>query len=220
MFFLPNLLDTMNLILLGPPGTGKGTIARFINQRFSCEHISTGDLLREEVVSNTKTGKEIKEIMNQGKLVDDSIVLAVLKKRILKSKNFVLDGFPRNLKQAEIFDALLNELGVSIDSVLEIDSTEEIIIKRLTARRQCPKCKRIYGLDVPAKKEGICNDDNEKLFIRDDDKEAVVKERLKLYKKTTLPLVDFYKKKGLLVKVDGNRSLQNIFGEVERVLTK
>ena len=211
----------MNLVLLGPPGTGKGTIAKFIEVRFGCIHISTGDLLREEVANQTETGKQIEPLMNAGMLVDDSIVLATLKKKIssIKGKSFVLDGFPRNLNQGELLDPLLSELGTELDLVLEIDSPEDIIVKRLSARRQCVSCKRIYGLDVPPKVAGICDDCGSKTVLRKDDEEEIVLERLRIYNSTTKPLSEFYMEKKLLKKIDGDRSLQEIFAEVEKALS-
>jgi adenylate kinase len=211
----------MNLIVLGPPGTGKGTISKFIETRFNCIHVSTGDLLREEVAMQTELGKKIGPIMAEGKLVEDEIVLKILIDKLSKLKtNFVLDGFPRNLNQAELLDHLLAELKIQIDIVLEIDSRDEVIVKRLSARRQCIKCKRIYGLDVPSKIEGKCDDCNSETILREDDKPETVRKRLKIYNETTKPLIEFYKKKKILVKVDGNRTLHEIFQEVEKILSK
>lgn len=211
----------MNLVVLGPPGTGKGTISKFIETRFSCTHVSTGDLLREEVASQTELGKKIAPIMAEGKLVEDEIVLKILIDKLSKLKrNFVLDGFPRNLNQGELLDHLLSELGINIDAVLEIDSGDDVIVKRLSARRQCVKCKRIYGLDVPSKDEGKCDDCHAETALREDDRPETVRKRLRVYADTTRPLIDFYKKKKILVKVDGNRTLHEIFSEVERILSK
>lgn len=212
----------MNLVLLGPPGTGKGTIAKFIELRFNCIHVSTGDLLREEVANQTQIGKEIEPLMNAGRLVDDAIVVKILSKKLsaIAGKSFVLDGFPRNLNQGKLLEPLLNEIGISMDLVLEIDSPEEIIVKRLSARRQCVNCKRIYGLDVPSKRLGICDDCGSETVLRKDDEPGVVLKRLRLYNSITKPLSDFYTEKKLLVMVDGDRSLQEIFGEVERILLR
>ncbi|MBI4209981.1 MAG: adenylate kinase [Candidatus Diapherotrites archaeon] len=211
----------MNLVLLGPPGTGKGTIAKFIEVRFGCAHVSTGDLLRDEVASRTAVGLEIEPVMNSGALVDDAIVLRVLEKTLagLKGKSFVLDGFPRTLEQGEILEPLLARLGIALDLVLEIDSPEEIIVKRLSARRQCVSCKRIYGLDVPSKNEGLCDECGSQTVLRKDDEPEVVKERLRLYNDITRPLSDFYSGRGLLRKIDGDRTLQEIFAEVEKLLS-
>ncbi len=212
----------MHLILLGPPGTGKGTISEFIEAKFEAEHVSTGDLLRDEVAKKTEIGKSVEPILNKGALVDDSVVVQVLRKKLsqAKAKNFILDGFPRNLNQAKILDWLLHELDVSLDAVLNIDSSEDVIVKRLSARRQCVKCKRIYGLDVPSKKKGVCDDCGAKTMQRKDDKPSIIKKRLRLYNELTLPLIFFYGGKGLLIHVDGNRPLQEIFEEVETVLKK
>ncbi len=210
----------MNLILLGPPGTGKGTIAKFIEVRFGLAHISTGDLLREEVAEKTETGKQIEPIMNAGQLVDDKVVIALLKKKLSRiRKNFILDGFPRNLNQGEMLDPLLAELSIKIHLVLDIDSDQELIVKRLTSRRQCVKCHRIYGLDVPSKEDGVCDDCGSELVVREDDMPVVVRKRLALYNEVTRPLSDFYAGKGLLCRVDGNRTLQEIFIEVEKLLS-
>ncbi len=210
----------MNLILLGPPGTGKGTIAKFIEVRFGLAHVSTGDLLREEVAEKTDIGREIEPIMNAGQLVEDSIVIQILRKKLSRlRKNFILDGFPRNLNQGELLDPLLAELGIKIHLVLDIDSDRELIVKRLTSRRQCVKCHRIYGLDVPSKAEGVCDDCGSETILREDDRPDVVRKRLALYNEVTRPLSDFYAQKKLLQKIDGNRTLQEIFVEVEKLLS-
>ncbi|MCR4335028.1 MAG: adenylate kinase [archaeon] len=211
----------MNLVLLGPPGTGKGTISKFIETRFKCTHISTGDLLRNEVARKTEIGLKVEPMMKDGKLVSDFIVLDVLKKRLNElNGHFILDGFPRNLAQGKILDSLLKELNISLDAVIEIDSPSEVIVKRLSSRRQCVDCKRIYGLDVPSEKMGVCDDCGGKTILREDDNSEIVAKRINLYNKITKPLSDFYAEKGLLVKVDGNRTLQEIFPEVEKTLKK
>ncbi len=212
----------MNLVLLGPPGTGKGTIAKFIEIRFGCVHVSTGALLRDEVANKTSLGNEIEPLLHEGKFVADDVVHKILKKRLLsvKGKSFVLDGYPRNISQGKDLDALLAELGIGLDMVLEIDSDRGLIVKRLSARRQCVSCKRIYGLDVPSKKEGVCDECGSETILRSDDATEVVKSRLYLYDQITKPLSDFYEKKSLLRKIDGNRSLQEIFAEVEKMLLK
>ncbi|MFH1391894.1 MAG: adenylate kinase [Candidatus Diapherotrites archaeon] len=211
----------MNLVLLGPPGTGKGTISKFIETTFKCTHVSTGDLLRDEVAKKTEIGMKVEPIMKDGLLVSDSVVLNILKKRLNELNGyFILDGFPRNLPQGKMLDQLLDELKISLEVVLEIDSPIDVIVKRLSARRQCVDCKRIYGLDVPSKKEGVCDDCSGKTILRADDNPEIVEKRLKLYTETTKPLSDFYAEKGLLIKVDGNRTLHEIFSEVEKTLKK
>ncbi|HLC92661.1 MAG TPA: nucleoside monophosphate kinase [archaeon] len=211
----------MNLVLLGPPGTGKGTIAKFIELRFGCVHISTGDLLRDEVAKKTQTGAEIEPLMNAGKLVDDGIVFRILREKLasIRGQSFILDGFPRNLEQGKMLDPLFDSLGIALDTVIEIDSSEEIIVRRLSARRQCVKCRRIYGLDVPSKKEGICDDCGSETVLRDDDKPGIVKKRLRLYNEITKPLSAFYAGKKLLKKIDGNQPLKEIFLQLEQLLS-
>ncbi|MCH7902497.1 nucleoside monophosphate kinase [archaeon] len=211
----------MKLVILGPPGTGKGTIAKFVETRFNCYHISTGDLLREQVSLKTEVGEKIAPIMNQGKLVDDASVLEILKNKLTKiGQNFILDGYPRTIDQGESLDKFLTDLEMLLDSALFIDSPEEVIVKRLSARRQCTTCKRIYGLDVPSKKAGFCDECSGKTVLREDDAPGVVRERIKVYNERSKPLLDFYKEKNLLVRVNGDRSLGEIFMEVERLLSK
>ena len=211
----------MKLVILGPPGTGKGTIAKFVETRFNCYHISTGDLLREQVSLKTEVGEKIAPIMNQGKLVDDASVLEILKNKLTKiGQNFILDGYPRTIDQGESLDKVLTDLEMLLDSALFIDSPEEVIVKRLSARRQCTTCKRIYGLDVPSKKAGFCDECSGKTVLREDDAPGVVRERIKVYNERSKPLLDFYKEKNLLVRVNGDRSLGEIFMEVERLLSK
>lgn len=211
----------MKLVILGPPGTGKGTIAKFIETRFNCYHLSTGDLLRGQVTLDTEVGRKIAPIMNEGKLVDDAIVLKILKNKLTKiGQNFILDGYPRNIEQGKILDKVLAELEMDLHSVLFIDSPEDVIVKRLSARRQCTECKRIYGLDIPSKKEGMCDECGVETILREDDKTGVVRERIKIYNERSKPLLDFYKEKNLLVRVQGDRSLGDIFKEIEKLLSK
>ena len=211
----------MKLIVLGPPGTGKGTISRFIEAKFGCEHISTGDLLRNEVAKKTGIGKKIEHILNAGKLVTNETAMQVLSKKICSLKDgFVLDGFPRNIEQAKLFDLLLSEQKISLDLVLEVDSDDKVVIERLSSRRQCVNCKRIYGHHVPSKKVGVCDDCGSKTIIREDDKSKAIKQRLKIYHETTKPLVDFYSNKKLLLKINGNQTLEKIFPQIEKILKK
>jgi len=201
----------MKLIFLGPPGVGKGTYASRIGPKLGIPHISTGDLLRNEIKAETELGKKAKEFMDAGNLVPDQLVIDMLKKRIGKPdamNGFILDGFPRTIPQAEALDKTID-----IDIVVNIIQKDEIIIKKISARRVCRKCGEIYnivhikygGIDMPPilpKVEGVCDKCGGELYQRDDDKESVVRDRLEVYKKQTAPLIKFYRDKGIVVDID------------------
>ena len=204
----------MNLIFLGPPGVGKGTYASRIAPKLEIAHISMGDIFREEIKKESEIGKKVKGYLEKGLLVPDEIVIEVLKERIRKDdckKGFILDGFPRTIKQAEELEKI-----TKIDVVINLSLDEDILVKKISARRICKKCGKIYNIaDIKKgdihlppllpKKDNICDDCGGELYQRDDDKEDVIKERLKVYHKQTAPLIDYYMKKGLLrnVKVVG-----------------
>jgi len=210
----------MNIIFFGPPGTGKGTIAQYIHRKFGYVHISSGDLLRDEVKKKTKIGREITPLIKDGKLVEDEIIANIVSKKVkkLSKAGFILDGYPRNLNQAVMFDKFLQKSKIKIDFVLNIDSEEKKIIERLSARRQCTSCKRIFGLDVPPREQGVCDDCGGELVLRDDDKPEVVKYRLELYKVLTEPVIAYFEKKGILIAIDGNEPLHKIFNKVEKLI--
>lgn len=193
----------MRIIILGPQGSGKGTYASRLSLIFKIPHISTGDLCREEAAKGTELGKRIKEIMDKGGLQPDEIIIEMLKNRLKKDdcKNgFILDGFPRTLKQAEELDKISN-----IDHVLNLVVPEWILLKRLSLRVSCRKCGEIYNLGyLKPKKDGICDKCGGELFQRDDDKEEAIKKRLREYEEKTKPLIDYYKKKGILLNVSNN----------------
>lgn len=208
----------MRLIFLGAPGVGKGTYASRISKELGIAHISTGDLLREEVKNETQLGKKAKVYMEKGELVPDELVNKILKERLKKKdceKGFILDGYPRTIEQAKELEKI-----TKIDLVLNITLKKEILIKKISARRICKTCGKIYniadinedGIRMPPilpKKEGICDDCGGELHQRPDDDQKVIEERLKVYEKQTKPLIDYYKKKGLLkeVKVTGGPEL-------------
>lgn len=197
----------MRIIFLGPPGSGKGTYSSRIAPQLKIPHISTGDLFRNEIERGTGLGKKIKNIIDAGNLVPDDIVMQVLKERMSKpdcKNGFILDGFPRTLNQAKALDKI-----AKIDIVINLVLPDNILIKKISARRQCRKCGEIYNLadiregdihmpPILPKKQGICDKCGGELYQRDDDREKVVRERLGVYKKQTAPLIDYYKKKGLL----------------------
>ncbi len=209
----------MNLILLGPPGTGKGTQAERLSKKLNIPHISTGEMFRQLAAECNPLGVKAKDdYWGKGNLVPDDITIKLVEERLAKDdcKNgYILDGFPRTIPQAKALDKI-----TSIDSVLDIESSGEVIIKRLTSRRQCVKCKKIYGIDVPPRHEGICDECGGKLEQRDDDKEEVIRERLEVYKKQTLPLTDYYHRQGKLIKINGEQPIQKILEDILKAVGK
>ena len=209
---------TYNIILLGPPGTGKGTQAERMAEHLKVPHISTGDMFRQLASENDTLGLEAKEkYWGKGLLVPDDITIGLVRIRLSKPDcrdGFILDGFPRTIPQAEALEGLLGEMGKELDHVIEIQSSEEVIVKRLTSRRQCTKCKKIYGIDVPPKVNGKCDADGAPLYHRDDDKEEVIVGRLEVYRAQTAPLIDFYTKKDKLTAVDGEQPIDKILKDI------
>lgn len=214
-----------HLILIGPPGAGKGTQSKFIIEKYKIPQISTGDMLRETVSQSTSLGIKIKEYINKGQLAPDSIVFQLVNERLQKedTKNgFILDGFPRTVYQAEILDEMLLKLGKKIDAVINIEVSEEEIIKRLSGRRTCKICNSIFHIFFnPPKIEGRCDKCGNLLYQRDDDKEEAIKVRLNIYTEQTIPIISYYDKKGLLYKIDGKReNPQEIFKELDKIIQK
>ena len=200
---------TMKLVLIGAPAAGKGTQAARLVEHYSIAHISTGDMLREEVAKETELGKEAKAIMNAGGLVSDEIIIAMVKERIKKDdcKNgFILDGFPRTVVQAEKLDEM-----VTLDKVVYINAPDEVMLERLTARQTCPKCGATYNkLFLPPKTAGICDKCGAELTQRKDDTVAAGKARIATFHEQSEPLVEFYTKKGILFEVDGTAAIDDI----------
>ena len=208
----------MKLIFLGAPGAGKGTFTNILSKKLGIPTISTGDIFREEVRKETELSKKLKEIMGKGAFVSDEITIEVIKKRLKKSdcKNgFILDGFPRTIPQAEVLDKI-----TKIDMVIDLVVDEEYIIKRLLARRGCPKCNRNYNLITSSKpkNEGLCDDCNVKLEQRKDDNEQIIKHRQETYKNQTAPLIDFYKRKGILKDVDAMGEIDAVIDRMMKIL--
>ncbi len=212
----------MIIILLGAPGVGKGTQAQLISKEFSIPQISTGDILRNEVKMGTPLGKEAKGYMDKGALVPDDIIIRMMENRIRQDdckRGFILDGFPRTVAQAEAFDEMLKKNGLTLDRVILIDVPEEEIIERLTGRRVCPKCGAVYHIkNNPPKNDNLCDKCGVELVQRDDDKREVVENRLKVYRESTMPLIDYYTKTGKLVKVDGRGSIEETFEKIKKIL--
>src|SRR3989344_716722 len=194
----------MNLIFLGAPGTGKGTIAAKIAAEHKFTHIAPGDLFRAEVKKGSELGKKVKSLIDAGSLVPDEITNAIVKQHI--GKNTIFDGYPRTIIQAEALDTY-----AKIDSVILFDMSEQAIIERLAGRRVCPKCGAIYHLKtILPKHTGLCDKCNSKLIQRDDDKPEVIKNRFRVYTEQTLPLVDYYKKKKLSKTVDASGTPEEV----------
>jgi len=201
----------MKFILIGCPGAGKGTQAKKLSKHYDIAHISTGDLLRDQIKRGTELGKKITEIMDKGGLVSDDIVAAILKERITEDdckKGYILDGYPRNVAQAEGLEAITGPL----DKVVCIDVDDAVILDRMTGRRSCPKCGEMYHTKYnPPKTDSICDRCGESLIQRKDDNEETVKNRLKVYHETTAPVIDFYDKKGIVCRIDGQGDIDDIF---------
>ncbi len=212
----------MRLVLLGAPGAGKGTQAKMLIEKYGIPQISTGDILRKAVADGTTLGKEAKSYMDRGELVPDRVVLGMVEERLKQDdckKGYILDGFPRNVTQAEALDELLNDLGMSLDTALSVDVPFDDLMKRLTGRRTCKACGQMYNIYFnPPKKEGICDRCGGELFQRDDDKEETIKKRLEVYNSQTSPLIEYYKRKGILKSVNGIGDINEIFNNICRVL--
>jgi len=201
------------VILLGPPGSGKGTQAVRLTKELGIPHISTGDLFRENISKNTELGQRAKTYMNAGKLVPDEVVLDMLFDRVSRpdcAKGYLLDGFPRTIPQAEALDKHLSK-GVDL-IVLDLEVPDEVIVKRAEGRLTCASCGNVYNRYFsPPKEEGVCDKCGGTLIQRPDDKAEVVQERLRVYQAQTKPLVEYYSKKGVLQKVDGKKSPDDVF---------
>ena len=211
-------MKKINLILLGAPGSGKGTQSEILIREFGMKHISMGDLLREEVKKNSDLGNKIKNILDAGKLVPDDIVVKIIDQRLSEAnleQGLILDGFPRTIRQAEVVDEVLRRRNSKVDKAVYFDVSEETVTKRLSGRRICGKCGAIYHIkNIPPKVEGICDKCYEKLEIRSDDTEEVVKKRYKIYLENTKPLMDYYEGKGNLLVVDANKNAEITFEEI------
>jgi adenylate kinase len=211
-----------NLILLGPPGAGKGTQAGRIVAEYGIPHISTGDILRAAVKNQTQMGLEAKKFMDAGELVPDSVVIGIVKDRLQEpdtAKGFLMDGFPRTIPQAEALDEALDGLGRAVTKVLVLLVDEELILKRLTGRRVCRSCQAPFHVAFsPPKKGGVCDKCGGDLYQRDDDTETTVLNRLEVYGKQTEPLIGYYDRSGLVVRIDGAQEAEATYSDIRAAL--
>ena len=205
----------MNTVLLGPPGAGKGTLAAFIKERFSTLHISTGDILREEMNNQTLLGREVKQYIEGGKLVPDEVVTRLIRNKFSGNNTvnagFMLDGFPRTVTQAQDLDAILDEFDKPLDHVVYLDSTLPVIIQRLTGRRICRDCGALFHIiNKPPKKAGVCDACGGEVYQRADDNEETIKTRMDVYLKNTKPIIEYYQRQNKLKKVDADKDSQEV----------
>jgi adenylate kinase len=204
----------VRIVLVGPPGAGKGTQAQFIASHLSIPKISTGDIFRVNVSQGTELGREAKAYMDRGDLVPDSVTIAMVRDRLAEGDTrdgFLLDGFPRTLTQAKALDETLDDMGTKLDVVLELVVDDDEVVRRLSGRRTCRVCGRVWHLDFdPPTREGICDQCGGELFQRDDDREETVRHRLEVYAEQTAPLIDFYADKSIIVGLDATGPVEDV----------
>lgn len=213
-----------NVIFLAVQGAGKGTFAKLLKSKYNYAHISTGDILRERAEVNDELGNEIKNLINNGIFVPNEIIYEAIEYRITKpdcKNGFILDGFPRNLEQAEGYNQILNKLGIDLGVVINLTIPEEVLKNRILGRRTCKDCGTIYNIyieEVKPQQEGICDKCNGTLYQREDDNEESMNTRVKTYFEVTAPIIEYYKDKGVLKTVDSNREIEETFKEIEKIL--
>jgi adenylate kinase len=205
----------MRLVLVGPPGAGKGTQASLLAEHYKIPHISTGDIFRANLKSGTALGLQAKGFMDKGELVPDSVTNEMVKDRLSNASGFLLDGFPRNVAQAEVLQGFLSEKGAPLNAVVEFQINNEEIIKRLSSRRTCRGCGKVFPGQVSK-----CDSCGGEIYQRDDDKESVIARRLEVYGEQTAPIIDYYRKAGLLVAISATGEVSAITKDVIDALSK
>ena len=216
-------MNIKNVIFVAPPAAGKGTIAKMLSDKYNMPHISTGDLLRG-AIDDSERGKMLSDLLSKGMMISDEIVLELLKERLSKddcNSGYILDGFPRNVKQAESYDQILKEIGKDIGCVIYFDVDKEEAKKRIIGRVSCPKCGSVYNELIEGKQpkvKGICDVCGEALVKRSDDTAEVYETRYNVYVNETFPLVDYYKNQNVLFTVDSNKGQENTFSQIEDII--
>ena len=215
----------MRIVLLGPPGAGKGSLASLVKENLGLEHLSSGDMLREEMKKGSSLGLEIKALIEKGALVSDDMITKLVGQKVtgdLKaSKGYFLDGFPRTTQQAKDLDVILAGIGQSIDFVLCMEASLDMILFRLAGRRTCRKCGAVYHIkNKPSKSTGICDVCGGELYQRSDDNEETIKKRMQVYESSTKPIIDYYAGQGKLKKIDGNKETSDLRDELVKILNE
>ena len=217
------LEEKLRLLLIGPPGSGKGTQAKYLIDKYFIPQISTGDMLRINVRNKTPLGIEAQKFMKSGELVPDSVILDMMKKRLAEQdchNGYILDGFPRTIPQAEGLDILLTDLNQKLDHVVIMDVPDNLIITRLSNRRSCKECGQVYNLIFePPKNAGKCNNCNEELYLREDDNPATIQQRLNVYHTQTKPVIKYYSNQGLTKVIDSKGTIDKIRFEIFQSIT-
>lgn len=212
----------MKIILLGPPGAGKGTQAETLVNTLSVPHISTGDMFRKAIKEQTQLGMQAKSFMDQGKLVPDEVTIGIVRERLAQAdckEGFLLDGFPRTVPQAEALDNILTELNTAMDAVISIEVPNDILVDRLTGRRVCKACGATYHtIFNPPTQETVCDKCGGELYQRSDDSESTVRNRLEVYENQTQPLINYYSAKGILKPINGNQEIAKVLSDIGSAL--
>ncbi|ETA68680.1 MAG: adenylate kinase [Methanolobus sp.] len=213
----------MNIALFGPPGAGKGTQAKELSKKYSIPHISTGDILRANVRDGTELGLKAKQYMDKGELVPDEVLIGLIRNRLTGSDcetGYLLDGYPRTIPQADALTDILKEISKPLDAVINIEVSDDELVKRLSGRRSCACGESYHVMFNPPEKDGICNACGADLYQRDDDKEEVIRQRLAVYNEKTKPLINYYDDAGILVNIDGTGVVDAVFADICKVMNQ
>ncbi len=215
----------MRIILLGPPGAGKGTQAGLLKEKLGLLHISTGDILREEMKRKTALGIQIQKYVESGGLVPDDIITRIVENKLMtdevKTQGYMLDGFPRTQQQAEDLDRITEKIGQPIDYTLYMNASEDVIIRRLSGRRICRQCGAIFHVEnMPPKKEGVCDFCGGELYQRKDDNEETIRHRIAVYQEKTAPIIDYYEKQGKLRRLNGDEDAETVLQQILDIFQK